>query len=47
MELVDTPVAPFDGEESVGAVGAVMMVVKLHAVDQLLVPPLLVALIRQ
>jgi hypothetical protein len=45
--LVETPVAPFEGDDSVGADGAATMVVKLRAVEYALVPPAFVALTRQ
>ena len=43
----DTLVAVFDGVESVGALGAATIVVKLIAAVQPLVPPAFVALARQ
>jgi hypothetical protein len=45
--VMETPVAPFDGDDSVGADGAATMVVKLQAVEYALVPPAFVALTRQ
>jgi hypothetical protein len=47
--LVETPVAPFEGEESVGAEGGEggAAVAKLQAVEYALVPPAFVALTRQ
>jgi hypothetical protein len=47
--FVETLVAPFDGEVSVGADGGltVALVVKLQTVEYALVPPVFVALTRQ
>ena len=45
--VMETPVAPFDGDDSVGAGGAATMVVKLQLEEYALVPPALVALTRQ
>ena len=47
LGLVETPVAPLEGEDSVGTPGAAIIVVKLHTLDQLLVPPAFVAFTRQ
>jgi hypothetical protein len=44
---METPVALFDGELSVGADGAATMVVKLQLDEYALVPPAFVALTRQ
>ena len=45
--LVEIPVAPSDGEASVGAGGPPEIVVKLQTVDHALVPPVFVAFTRQ
>ena len=45
--VMETPVAPFDGDDSVGADGAATMVVKLQAVEYALVPLAFVALTCQ
>ena len=39
--------APFAGKARAGAAGAAMIVVKLHIVDQALVPPIFVAFTSQ
>jgi hypothetical protein len=44
---METPVAPFDGDDSVGAVGGATIVVKLQLDEYALVPPAFVALTRQ
>ena len=40
-------VAPFEGEASIGAAGTAMIVVKLHTLDHMPVPPAFVALTSQ
>ena len=45
--LVEIPVAPFDGDASVGAAGGAIAVMKLHAAEYGLVPPAFEAFTRQ
>jgi hypothetical protein len=45
--VIDPPIVPLKGDESVGEEGAAPLVVKLQALEYALVPLLFVALTRQ
>lgn len=45
--VIDTPIVPLEGDESIGEEGAAPLVVKLQVVEYALVPPVFAALTRQ